>query len=63
MAKPWPERPVSAANRSGEQWRYDEKVPQSALPMRRVAEMPAAGMEILCGALLVRSVGTLRDAQ
>ena len=26
MAKPWPERPVSAANKSGKQWRRDEKV-------------------------------------
>jgi hypothetical protein len=30
MAKPWPERPVSAANKSGKQWPYDEKVRQSA---------------------------------
>ena len=34
MAKPWPERPVSEANKSGKQWRRDEKVLQSARPVR-----------------------------
>ena len=33
MAKPWPERPVSAANKSGKQWRCDEKVLQSERPL------------------------------
>ena len=34
MAKPWPERPVSAANKSGQQWRRDEKMNQSTHVLR-----------------------------
>ena len=30
MAKPWPEWPVSAANKSGKQWQQDEQVRQFA---------------------------------
>jgi hypothetical protein len=52
MAKPWPKRPVSpyqmrTGNKSGKQWRYNQKVPQSARAlrseMRAVAACETAG--------------------
>ena len=47
MAKPWPERPVSpnrmsTGNKSGKQWRCDEKAPQSERPLRSMGATTVA---------------------